>query len=344
MKNIVSSIGCFLLLLATCAAQTDRVRTTSGVVLGEVTDSSAISVTVTRGSTEKKVPVSEIISVQFGSEPAELRQVRLNFRNGSYQKALEKIQQLDASDLENPFLPKEIVFYKVASRAKLALLGEGSVADAGRSLNQYLKQNRDSFHYLAGTELLGDLFVAVKRYDHAVAQYKQIAQTAKQETWPAYLIRAGVLLAEVSQAKGEHDEAIQRFDAVIAIKDDSPDAGQQKLRAQLGRAVSLAATGKLDEGVKLVQQVISDSNPEARKLNAMAYNVLGKCYLEAGQAKDAAFAYMHVDELYSAQREAHAESLYYLGSLLEEIGRPQLAREARQRLKKLYASSDWANK
>ena len=169
-------------------------------------------------------------------------------------------------------------------------------------------------------------------------------QILEKTPWPAYKIRAGVLLGEVSQTKGDHDDAVRRFEAVLAIDDDSPEAAEQKLRARLGQAVSLAATGKLDRGVELVQAVIKESDPEAQRLNATAYNALGGCYRQAGRTKDAVFAYLHVDLLYATVPDQHAEALYHLGSLLEEIGKPQQAREARQTLKQRYASSQWAQK
>ncbi|MEM1303856.1 MAG: tetratricopeptide repeat protein [Planctomycetota bacterium] len=329
---------CVSFAAATATAQTDQVRTTSGNVAGQVTASSPISVTVTRGSTEKKVPLVDITAVQFAEEPSELRQARLNYRNGGYKVALDKLQQIDAAAIDNAFVTADIAFHTAASQAKLALLGERTIADAGRQLERFLNENRKSYHWLAGTELMGDLFVAAKRYDQAEGRYKKLAQAP----FPQYKIRAGVLLGEVSQAKEDHATAIKRFDAVLSIDDDSANAGTPKLRARLGRAVSLAATGKLDDGVRLVQEVIRESDPEARRLNARAYNALGNCYREAGQAKEAAYAYLHVDLLYASVPEQHAEALYRLGSLLEEVGKPQEARDARQTLQKQYASSRWA--
>ena len=340
MKRFLFSTLCLCVMATAAVAQTDQVRASSGNVAGQVTDSSPVSVTVTRGSTEKKVSVADITSVQFGGEPSELRQARVNYRNGGYKLALQKLRQIDDSDIDNPFITTDIEYYTAVSEAKLALLGEGAIAEAGGKLNRFLRDNNKSFHWLSGTEVLGDLLVAAGRYGQAAERYRQLDKAP----WPSYKIRAGVLLGEVSQAKGDHAAAIKQFDKALAIDDDSKKAATPKLRARLGRAVSLAATGSLDEGVALVQEVIKESDPEARKLNASAYNALGNCYREAGRAKDAAFAYLHVDLLYASVPEARAEALYHLGSLLDEIGERQQAREARQKLKQQYADSEWAKK
>jgi hypothetical protein len=78
------------------------------------------------------------------------------------------------------------------------------------------------------------------------------------------------------------------------------------------------------------------------KLLAAAYNALGACHLQAGQSKDALFAYLHTDLLYRRAGEPHAEALFHLSSLWEEIGQEGEARQARAMLKELYPGTRWA--
>ena len=112
-------------------------------------------------------------------------------------------------------------------------------------------------------------------------------------------MRAAVAVGRTLQAQNKHAEAIKQFDAVLATTDDSADAKNQKLSATLGKAVSLAETGNVDEAVGTIEKMIQDADPEDKELHARAYNALGNCYEKAGQTKDALLAFLHVDVLYA---------------------------------------------
>lgn len=325
---------------AAAHAQNDRVRTTSGTEVGEVTGMTALEVTVKRGSTSKEIPVSEIESVQFGEEPSELTQARVNARNGGYQTALEKLSAINKRDAANPFIEQELAFYKAYCQTKLVLLGEGDFRAAGRELNAFIQANTQNYHFLQATQLLGDLLVSEGMYGPAEARYTLLAKAP----WPSYKARAGVLIGETLQAQDKHAEAIEKFDAALAAADDTPEGKTQKLAAQLGKGVSLAATGKVDEGVKLVQGVLRAADPEQEGLLAAAYNALGSCYVQAKKEKAALFAFLHVDLLFASIPEQHAEALFHLASLWDAVGKPQEGRQARAELQEQYASSTWAKR
>ncbi|MEM8866334.1 MAG: tetratricopeptide repeat protein [Planctomycetota bacterium] len=337
--RFLTTVSILTLLMAGVAhAQNDRVRTTTVAESGQIEEMSAVAVIVKRGSQTKSVPVNEIESVRFADEPSELTQARLNARNGGYQAALEQLEEIDVSDVSNPYITAEIDFYRAFCRAKLALLGEGDIASAGRDLNTFLQKNSQNFHYLQATELLGDLLASAGRYGPAEQMYGRIAKAP----FPEYKVRAAVLIGRALQAQDKHTEALERFEAALAINDDSPGGKTQRLAALLGKAVSLAATGQVDQGVALVEQVLSDFDPSEERLLALTYNALGSCYLQAEKTKDALFAFLHVDLLFSTEPEAHAESLYHLATLWETVGKPAQAREARQTLRDRYAASKWA--
>jgi tetratricopeptide (TPR) repeat protein len=151
-----------------------------------------------------------------------------------------------------------------------------------------------------------------------------------------------VLIGRSLQAQGKHPEAIQQFDAALAIIDDGPDSQNQRLAATLGKAVSLAESGGGEEAVGIIEKVIHDADPQQKELHARAYNALGRCYEKAGKTKDALLAYLHVDVLYSNVPEAHAEALAQLVPLWKAIGQEERAREARQLLEDRYGKSRWA--
>ncbi|MEN1680710.1 MAG: hypothetical protein AAGJ46_14060 [Planctomycetota bacterium] len=325
---------------APCLAQSDRVRTRSGTESGKITKITPLEVTIERGRKTTAVKVNEIESLQFGGEPSELSQARVNARNGGYKLAMEKLAALDASSLSNPFVKADAQFYKAFCQAKLALLGDASLSVAGRGLNDFLRQNPRSYHYLAANELLGDLLASAGRYPQAAEYYKRLGKAP----FPDFKVRAGVLLGKTLQSQDKHAEAIKQFDAALAIQDDGAAAKAQRQAAQLGKAVSLAATGDVKQGLADIQSVLNDCDPAEEQLLASAYNALGSCYLQAGKKKDALYAFLHVDLIFPSVAEAHAESLFNLATLWEEVGKAGKAREARNELQSRYAASTWAKR
>lgn len=324
---------------ATAQTTVDRVRTSSGTETGRVTEMSPLEVTVDKASAGiQKVPVNEIKTVIFHSEPAELSQARINARNGSYSTALDTLKKIDVSRLDSDYVKQDVQFYRALCEAKLALGGTGEVADAGRALNGFVRANPDSYHYLEAVEVMGDLLMASGKWDSAQKQYAELDKAP----WPDYQIRAAVLIGRTLQGKGQHAEAIAAFDKALAMPGEGADVDSQKLTATLGKAESLAATGKVDAAVGMIEQVIQDADPEAMQLHARAYNALGSCYEQAGRTKDALLAYLHVDVLYNTVPEAHAEALSHLVPLWQAIGQGERSREAKQTLEEKYAGSHWA--
>ena len=70
----------------------------------------------------------------------------------------------------------------------------------------------------------------------------------------------------------------------------------------------------------MIEQMIQDTDPEQKELQARAYNALGNCYEQAGRTKDALLAFLHVDVLYGTVPDAHAEALSHLIPLWESVG------------------------
>jgi tetratricopeptide (TPR) repeat protein len=276
----------------------------------------------------------------FEGEPAELTQTRVNAGNGAFAKALALLEKIAADQVKRDFVKQDIEFYKAYCASRLALSGEGEITDAGKQLNLFVRSNPDNYHFLEASEMMGDLLMASGRYDFAEKQYSELAKAP----WPVYKMRAAVSLGRSLQAQGKQAEAIQQFDAALAMGDDGPDAQNQKLSATLGKAVSLADTAKGDDAVKIIQKVIQDADPQQKELHARAYNALGTCYEKSKQTKDALFAFLHVDVVYSNVPEAHAEALSHLVSLWKAVGNEEQSREARETLLQRHGNSKWAKK
>ena len=323
-------------MYAVCpAAETDRIRLLKGSETGEITDMTPLEVTLKGG---KKIPVNQIKMILFDSEPSELSQARTAVNNGSFAKATQMLDRIDASKIDRDFIKQDIDYYQAYIPARLALSGEGDVLDAGRKLNAFVKSYPNNFHYLDASEAMGDLLMVSERYDNAQKQYAELAKAP----WPDYKMRAGVASGRALQAQGKHAEAIRQFESVLSMADDSAEARNQKLSATLGKAVSLAESGKVDEAAGIIEKIIQDADPGQRELQARAYNALGTCYEKAKRNKEALMAFLHVDVLYSTVPEAHAEALAHLVPLWQAVGQPDRARESRELLQQKYAKSKWA--
>jgi len=324
---------------APAAGLVDRIRLVRGSESGEITSTTPLEVTVEKASGgPRSVAVNEIRSIVFDGEPSELTQARLFANNGGYDNALEKLYAVDQSRLSRSIVREEVEFLLAFCAGKRALAGSAQIVDAGRQLNDFVRQHPQSFHYLEAVELMGDLLAASGKYPAAEKQYAELAKTP----WPDYRMRAAVLVGRTLQVQGKHSEAIRQFDVVLAMRDNSRATRDAQLSATLGKAVSLAETERLDDAVRMIEEIIQKSDPEDKELQARTYNALGQCYEKAGRTKDAVLAFLHVDVLYSTVPDAHAEALSHLVPLWEAIGEPARAREARQVLNERYANTRWA--
>lgn len=318
---------------------TDRIRTAGGSEAGEITATTPLEISLDKGSAGTiKIPFNSVRSVVLDEEPPELTQARLNAKNGGYATAIERLKQIDRARLKRELVKEDVEFYLAYCAAQQALGGKGEITDAGRKLNEFVRRNPQSFHYLEAVETMGDLLMASDKFAAAQRQYAELAKAP----WPDYKMRAGVLLGRTLQAQGKHQAAIEQFDEVLASPEDSVAAKEQKLSAKLAKAVSLADAKQLDQAVALIEQMIIDTDPEQKELQARAYNALGDSYERAGRTKDALLAYLHVDVLYSTVPDAHAEALSHLGTLWDSVGQTERGRQARQMLQEQYRDSRWA--
>jgi tetratricopeptide (TPR) repeat protein len=155
-------------------------------------------------------------------------------------------------------------------------------------------------------------------------------------------MRAAVLQARADSADGKYAEALPGFEQVLSSGLTTPEALEQKMHATVGKAVCLAATGKADEGIQIIEDLIAKNDPADATLFGRAYNALGACYMKTGKTKDALLAYLHTDVLFYRDPDTHAEALYHLSKLWGDIGKSDRAVRARGLLTSQYAGSRWA--
>ncbi len=172
----------------------DRVHLLNGqTVAGHIEEITKDKVTVQLLQGPKEVPVNEIKYVQFASEPRELMTVRNDVLAGHYDQVTETLDQIPPPQrgaVES--IRQEIDYYTALAAARLAAGGAGDAQAAGRSpVGIYQRQQRQLSFYDAN-EAIGDLLVAIGRYDQADTYYNELAtapgpnsNSARKSAWAA---------------------------------------------------------------------------------------------------------------------------------------------------------------
>ncbi len=319
-------------------AQFDQIYGAAGTPTnGTIVKMSPSEVTIDVSGIQRAIPVNEIKRVSYGDDPAELRRAREAAQAGRYEEVGQEMAKIGAVTRE--VIKQDIEYYKAFAAAKMSLAGQGDRNLAIRALKTFIDANSGNYHYFEAVEVFGDLAMAAGRPDIAAAEYAKIAAAP----WPDYKMRAAVLEAQSLLAQKKFPEALTKYETVANASITTPEATKQKVFANIGRAVCLAETGKPQEGIKLVEEIIAKEDPRDMQLFGKAYNALGTCYVASKQPKEALLAYLHTDILFYGASDAHAEALYHLSRLWTEVNKSDRAVQARNLLKDRYGGTMWAS-
>ncbi|HWB11318.1 MAG TPA: tetratricopeptide repeat protein [Pirellulales bacterium] len=293
----------------------------------------------TKSGKDETVPTYEIESIRLTDEPPQLNLIRNQVNNGAYENALKALDRLNPDSIERAEVKAEVQYLRAYAHARLALGGSGDVAEAGRQVKAFIDAHPDSYHFYGANELAGDLLVALGKYDAATNFYKALAAAPAD----AYKIRAGIDTGRAKLAEKKYPDALKEFDTALGLAEKGKSPEAQKLSAMLGKASCLAQTGQPEEGVKLAETVIAKLPAEEVDLHAWAYVVQGNCYRQMpDRTKQALLAFLHVDVLYFSNPQLHAEALWNLASLWQDLKKSDRASQASSLLKERYPNSTWA--
>ena len=339
-------ITCCLVLLVNedqaVAQTTDQIQLTSGTRLeGQVVAASPTEVTIDVRGSKRAVSVSEIKQVEFAADPAELRAGRARILAGKYEAGLADLQKINPADVKSELVKRDLQFYLAYATGKVALSSGGGKAAATQAMLAFVRAAPTSHHFFQAAELLGDLSIAQGDFGDAVKYYGAISSKAP---WPEYKMSAMMSEALAMIAQGDFAGAQQKYETVLAAKSDTKEAKRQRLFAEVGKARCLAETGAAEKGIAMIEEIIDKNDAEDKELFGRAYNALGDCLLKAGKPKDALMAYLHVDLLFYSYPEIHAEALYHLTQLWQQVENNDRSVAARKLLDQRYAGSIWASK
>ncbi len=310
---------------------------------GSIESMTRDQLTISARGAKKVFKTNEIQKLTFAGEPSELRRARDMIGRDQLEDARTELNKISPAGITRTEILQEIEFYKAYCAGRLALSRGGDKASAVRAMRAFIEKpgNDNSIHYYAASELLGELAVALAKYDAAIKYFGKLAKAP----WPEYQTRASVLIGRAMMANGQFQEALGEFEKVLASGRDDAKSRELKQMALVGKATCLGETGKADDGIKILDKILAENDSRTNaKLFALAYNALGTCYLRLDKPKDALLAYLHVDLLFFQDADAHAESLYHLSRLWRKLNRAERALQARSLLKSRYGGSMWAKR
>jgi tetratricopeptide (TPR) repeat protein len=338
--GLVLAAGLSLVASVTLGQGTDQVFPVKGApIKGSVSDMTKDTVSLDMSGVSRPFQVNEIVRITFVDEPSELSNARNAVTQRNYSLALQELKKLDGQPQDRPVIAADIGYYRALCLARLAMTEGGDKAAALKALLDWVKANPNNYHFYQAAEALGDLAVASGDYGEAARFYGGLSNAP----WGDYQMRGNNAVGRALVAEKKFPDALQKFDAVIASELTTPEASEQKLLATVGKAVCLAETGQADQGVAMLNDIIKDNDPSDVALFARTYNALGNCYLKMSRPKDAIQAFLHTDILFYADGESHAEALYRLSKLWNDVNRSDRAVQARNTLRERYAGSVWAS-
>jgi tetratricopeptide (TPR) repeat protein len=332
-------VVCLLALSAPALAE-DAVFGAKGVpVRGDIVGTSPTEITIERAGAKQTIPVNEVRKVTLTDEPNELEKAREFIRSGNFNGAVDELKKIKPDPSMRPIVKQDVEYYTAFAVAKQALEGSGDKRSAGALLKTFIDNNGGSFHYFEACETFGDLAVSVGGFEAGAKYYALLANAP----WPDYKMKSYIYEGRALLATEKYAEALQKYEAVIGSEVNTPEARAQKQMATVGKAVCLANTGKGEDGLKLLDEIIQNGDPNTDKvLFSRVYNAQGACHLKAGRNKDALLAYLHTHLLYPNDSETHAEALYNLVKLWTDAGKQDRSVAVRKLLTDKYPGSRWA--
>ena len=298
-------------------------------------------VTVRVNGVPRKLAANDVLRVQFVDSPTEVLQASAMFRKGQLKDARVELAKVNLDAIQNDFVKQDIAYMLAAIDAHSALAGDGDKIQAGSVLVTFLQQHADSYHYYKVVELFGDLAYAVGSFDKAAEQYTILTTSP----WTALQIKGTLRLANSTVGKGEFANALVMFEKVAAVQATTPLMQLTVSEAKAGQARCLGETGKAVAGIALADKLIKDNDPKTQKqLFAQAYHAQGVCYRSNKQPKDAILAFLHTHLIFNESADAHAESLYHLSQLWNEVSKADRAQDSKRLLREKYAGTFWEQK
>lgn len=289
----------------------------------------------------QNIPSGGIDRIIFFGSPSELLRAQAQVRQQQYEEAKNALAGIDKSQVTAKFIIQEIAYCDAVCDHEMSKDGRTKRADASTALGGFVQNHKDSFHYYDIVQRTGDLAKSMGNYEVAVGAYNELQKAVDT----SIQLIGRVSLASTLFSQGDYQQAQGIYEQVAGSDSESPELRAMIRMAQVGHAHCQAETGQTTEAIAALDAIIKNGEPLAEKdLFARVYNARGAAFRNAEQPKDAVLSYLHTDKLFNQNEDAHAEALYYLGQLWEQLNKSDRAKQDRQLLRTRYGDSVWAKK
>lgn len=314
---------------------------------GDITEMTRSEVKITpKAGPTVTVPANDIVSIEFDSEPKELKTAEGLLLNNQYDKAREQYQAaLSSASTDKPYLRKQIEFLRARAWALEGLAEPALTEKAIEELGRFLEANRDFYRYDEALVLQARLMSASNDPGRVETLFTQLSTSP----FPESQLQADLIKADQLLKKGEYEKALEAFATLMQTaqgKDQLVSVNQLALK---GRVDSLAGLKKPQEALELLQQGLATVDDRQPSVLADMYVQKGRLQELAGNVDDAILSYLMVDLVLGpqlAKRDANtqAEALYHLAKLWPLAGHPERATQAATSLQSNFAGSPWLTK
>jgi tetratricopeptide (TPR) repeat protein len=308
----------------------------AGKVRGTVVSESPTKVEVKLGNSVTAIPTNEVASIDYDNDPPSLESARTKEAGNALVEAAELYKKAAAEAATRPYIAEEASFGQVRVIGELALIEPSRMGEAISLLETFSRTYKNGRHIGPALESLAKLQLAKDNYTGLEQTLTQLAKLPGGED------RASLYRIKILSRKGSIDQAIVELDKAIAA---SPEGSVKRRDAQIAKAEGLVTQKKFKDAETLIKAVIKAAPAEDASTQAAAHNTLGACLRAAGRPKEALYAYLHTDMLFSKEKDEHAKALVQIAQLWRDpqLNRPDRAEETMERLKQEYPRSPYLN-
>ena len=234
MTGLRFSIVAFLAICMSAGmvvAQQDQVyrrgaKTEAGVI-GAMTKTELV---LAVSGVDTKIPANEVLRITCEGEPREMAQVRQDVAQGNYGSALTDLKNINLKQVERDVAKQEVEFYKAFCAAKLAMSEGGDKEAAEAGLTEFVRKYSTSFHFYPVAHLAGEVAASAGNFAKAASYFGAVDKAP----WPDVSLKARVELGRALMGQQKFDDALVKFDAVIADPAKTAETEPLKQMAKVG--------------------------------------------------------------------------------------------------------------
>jgi hypothetical protein len=320
----------------------DRAARKEAVASGSIQEESAKGITVRliKPAESKLIPATDVREVEyqvptalriefrspFAKEERAIQEPKEDARKKLQGEALAEYRALLPRLAESKHAQRYVQFRTARLLAAQADEGTEPADPAIKALVQFKAEHPNSWEIVPCTRLLGRLQAG--KGDLAAAQKTYEAAANRTDVPPEFRQECQLRVVEALLAARQHAEAEKRLQGLAGgLAKDDPQAA----RVQVYLAKCQIVAGKGAEAEAQLRAILGGAADGLTK--GPACNTLAEYYRQGNRPEDAFWLYLWVDVLYNQDREAHAEALYHLSKLFQQVKNDAArAQECQERL------------